>query len=528
MKPLDYTAKNHLGHRLHTAATLAERADSDELKLSTDIVIAGAGPAGLAAAYTLADLGLDVVVVEAGQFWRPAEFQRDQSWATTHMFQESGARVSRGNSIIPVASGHGVGGGTLVNSGICFRAPDRVLDQWVREFGADIWQRDARASLFREIEEAIGVDRTDPAVAGENAEIARRGFQGISGVEHGYMPRNTPGCAGCGACNTGCPVGGKASADMNWLPAFLRKGGQLFADTRVTTIRTTPDDDAPGGRRAVGIQGLTRDPESDSTLLKLSVSADRVIIACGSIFSPILLARHALGDQHDHLGEHLHLHPGGSVMAKMPQSVHLWDGATQGYYAHHPSEPEIIAETYSAPLESLFSTASEIGFEAMNFMHDLDRMAACGAIIRDHSEGTVSPGDNGKADIVYRVDSDDFKQYARGYQFVIDMFFEAGAEAVKPLVNGAEFTPSRNRAHQYVSDLRGPGGMTLYSSHPMGTCRMHADPARGVVRPSDGRLHDVLGLHVVDASVFPTALGVNPQVTIMATAVAMARGIVRG
>jgi choline dehydrogenase-like flavoprotein len=522
MKPLDYTARDHLGHRLHTAETLAGRKHGGSITLTADAVIVGAGPAGLSAAKVLAERGLDVVVLEAGSFWKPDEFQRDQAWATTRMYQEDGARVSRGNSMIPVASGHGVGGGTLVNSGICFRAPDHVLDEWVDSFGADIWRRTRRTEQFEHVEQAIGVDRTNPAIAGRNSEIARDGFGRMESVEHGYMPRNTPGCSGCGACNTGCPVGGKASADLNWLPAFLRNDGQLYADTRVESLTTDGSDEDV---RVTGVRGVTRDPETDEQLLDIEVSADRVILACGAIFSPVLLKQHRLGDEGDHLGEHLHMHPGGSVMAKMPDTVHIWDGATQGYYAHHPNETDIIAETYSAPLEALFSTASEIGIEAMDFLHDLDRMAACGAIIRDQSEGTVSPGANNKADIVYRISDRDFQLHQRGYQFVIDMFFEAGAEQVKPLVNGAEFTPSRNRAHQYVSDIRSPDGLTLYASHPMGTCRMHADPEQGVVRPDDGAMHAVEGLHIVDASVLPTALGVNPQVTIMATAIAMARQI---
>lgn len=524
MKPLDYTARQHLGHRLFTADSMDGEATPDRLHIDADVVIVGAGPAGLSAATVLARDGLDVVVIEAGQFWRPDEFERDQAWATTHMYQEDGARVSRGNSMIPVASGHGVGGGTLVNSGISFRTPDRVLDEWVEEFGADIWAHDNRQALFREVEEAIGVDSTDPSVAGRNDEVARRGFDRMDRVEHDYLPRNTPGCVGCGACNTGCPVGGKASADLNWLPELLRHDGRLFADTRVHEIRTKTRSDSTRPR-AVGVRGIMQHPDDDHDITTLDVSAERVILACGAIYTPLLLERQAILDNTDHVGEHLHLHPGGSVMAKMPDAVHIWNGATQGYYAHHRDHPDVIAETYSAPLEAMFATGSHIGFEGMDFMHDLDRLAACGAIIRDRSEGSVSQGANGKADIVYRVTADDFDRHTFGYQFVIDMFFEAGADAVKPVVNGADFTRSRNRAHQFVSDLRSPDGMTLYASHPMGSCRMHADPDQGVVRPSDGAVHGTDNLHIVDSSVLPTALGVNPQVTIMATAIAMARNM---
>ena len=51
----------------------------------------------------------------------------------------------------------------------------------------------------------------------------------------------------------------------------------------------------------------------------------------------------------------------------------------------------------------------------------------------------------------------------------------------------------------------------------MGTARMDADPRRSVVAAS-GETHDVPGLYVADSSIFPTSLGVNPMLTVMACA----------
>ena len=56
----------------------------------------------------------------------------------------------------------------------------------------------------------------------------------------------------------------------------------------------------------------------------------------------------------------------------------------------------------------------------------------------------------------------------------------------------------------------------------MGTCRMSGDKTRGVVKPT-GETWDHEGLYVSDASVFPTSLGVNPQITVMSTSVQIAR-----
>ncbi|MEE8162728.1 MAG: GMC oxidoreductase, partial [Anaerolineae bacterium] len=62
-----------------------------------------------------------------------------------------------------------------------------------------------------------------------------------------------------------------------------------------------------------------------------------------------------------------------------------------------------------------------------------------------------------------------------------------------------------------------PEQLTPVGFHPMGTCRMGGDPAVSVVGPY-GEAHTVRNLFVADASVFPSCIGVNPQLTIMAFA----------
>jgi choline dehydrogenase-like flavoprotein len=57
--------------------------------------------------------------------------------------------------------------------------------------------------------------------------------------------------------------------------------------------------------------------------------------------------------------------------------------------------------------------------------------------------------------------------------------------------------------------------------HPLGTARAHADADHGVV-DGDLRVHGAENVHVADGSAIPTAVGVNPQVTIMALATRLA------
>lgn len=72
-----------------------------------------------------------------------------------------------------------------------------------------------------------------------------------------------------------------------------------------------------------------------------------------------------------------------------------------------------------------------------------------------------------------------------------------------------------------------PPGTTFATAHQMGTCRMATSELKGVVDPT-GKVWGIEGLYVADASVFPSASGVNPMVTNMAISDWTSRGIARG
>jgi choline dehydrogenase-like flavoprotein len=63
--------------------------------------------------------------------------------------------------------------------------------------------------------------------------------------------------------------------------------------------------------------------------------------------------------------------------------------------------------------------------------------------------------------------------------------------------------------------IRAPGNTTLLSAHQMGSCRMAKSSAEGVCRPT-GQMWECDDVWICDASVLPTASGVNPMVTTLA------------
>jgi len=104
---------------------------------------------------------------------------------------------------------------------------------------------------------------------------------------------------------------------------------------------------------------------------------------------------------------------------------------------------------------------------------------------------------------------------------------------IRPNASDPEAPEGTNDAalQSWIAELRrksplNPERGMFGSAHQMGTCRMGTSPKSSVVDP-DCQVWDTEGLYVVDASVFPSASGVNPMVTNMAIADWASRNIAR-
>src|SRR6185436_7801699 len=113
----------------------------------------------------LSAAGLRVAILEEGRKYEPEELSTKPSWAYRHLYQERSTRIMSGNLYIPLPGGRAVGGSTLLNSAICFRTPERILSRWREEFGVPWADEKTLAPIFEEVEQTIGVAKTDPSQA---------------------------------------------------------------------------------------------------------------------------------------------------------------------------------------------------------------------------------------------------------------------------------------------------------------------------------------------------------------------------
>lgn len=483
-------------------------------ELEVDAVVVGAGPGGGAVSRVLAQAGWDVLVLEDGP--PRSNFKPNYFHTARYHMQESGTMLAQGAVPFPVAAGRGVGGGSLVNSAICFRTPDPVLDEWSELLGDERYRPDAMRPLFDFMEERIQVVPVTEDIAGENNMIVDRGVKKL-GLQGGLLRRNTPTCVGCGICNFGCPSGGKFSVDKNLVQDGLDAGLRIQADCRVERVLHE-------GGRAVGVLGRLHDTDTKKPLGTIAVKARKaVILSAGAIGTPRLLWLDGLARDLGPVGDTLFLHPGSAVMGKCDHAVHMWKGATQGAYVWTPDEPDILPHTLSAPPETFLPMTGKVGHEAKQLLSEINYLCGLGVMIHDHGHGSVRATSEGRASIKYTWADRDVETLKRGIVLSARVLLAGGAREVFATSFGSERHTDVDTLEQEMkrTPLR---NFSLYSAHPMGTMMMGPDRSRYVLN-SRARAHRMDGLYVADASVFPTSLGVNPQLTTMVMGTMIGHGI---
>lgn len=493
----------YLRDRVHTGL------DGD-LAVECDVIVIGTGAGGAVVGRELAEAGLAVVFVEEGRYFDRTEFTGRALQMQNKLYRRGGTTFSVGNVGIPIPLGQSVGGSTTVNSGTCYRTPERVLARWRDDYGLDELGPEALGSYFERVEAVLGVEYAKASLLGGNGRVIARGCDALGFTRHGPLKRNAPACDGQGVCCFGCPTDAKRSTNVSYIPLALRAGAELFAGAKVTRIIVD-------GGRARGVVART---ESGHTL---TVRARAVVVSCGAILTPLLLASQGLGGSSGQLGKNLSIHPATGAIAEFEEQILPWNGIPQGYAIEELHEEGILYEGAMVPLEMTMTMTPMIGPDLIRLAESYDRIASFGLMVQDTSRGSVREV-MGQAVIQYWLQDKDVAHIKRGMDVLAQVFFAAGAKVVHTPIAGFDRLTSPGDLEALRRATIRPWDLDLSAYHPLGTARMGRDPSSSVVN-QDHQVHDTEGLYVVDGAAVPSSLGVNPQVTIMALATRAAEKI---
>jgi long-chain-alcohol oxidase len=490
-------------------------------RLECDVVIVGSGAGGGAAAGVLANAGLDVIVVESGDYYDDQDFDGSELGALTRYYM--GAPTATHDQSVGLVAGSCLGGGTVVNYTTSFRTPDDVRAEWAGHGVPAFTSEDYSASLDA-VCERLGVNQehNDPSTREQKLQ------EGC--VKLGWhvdaMPRNVRRCAQgkeCGYCGLGCRVGAKQSVVKTWLVDAQAAGTRTVVRTKVGRVLVE-------GGAARGIVGQTVEG------YPVTIRARAVIVACGAIHTPALLKRSGL--QNQNIGKHLRLHPAAAVFGVFDEELKPWEGVMQALYSDQYRD---LDDGYGLKYE----TAAEhphlmIPFspwrgsrEHFLLMEGMSSTVPLGVLLRDRDGGEVRVGRDGEPIVRYKLSPFDTGHLRTGIDGAAQIFEAAGARRIfsshakwvgyEPGAGGGSGSRARFMADADAAGY-GAGQCNLNSFHIMGSARMGGSPTTAACDPT-GQTWDIRDLYVFDGSAFPTASGVNPQISIQAIAHMGARGL---
>jgi choline dehydrogenase-like flavoprotein len=496
------------------------RATKDE-RIDCDVVVVGSGAGGGTAAGVLAAAGLDVVVLEAGEYHDDADFDGGDENGFTKLYAM--APSSSTNGSIALVAGRGLGGGTVVNYTTSFRTPDHVREEWAA-IGADQFAGQEYTDALDAVCARLGVN-TDHDLAAPRDAMLEKGAKAL-GWNVAAMPRNVKGCdmgLECGRCGLGCRIGAKQSVAKTWLADAAAAGARLYVGARA--VRVLIDNG-----RANGVEARTPDGH------RLTVKSRAVVVSAGAIQTPALLKRSGL--KNENVGKHLRLHPVTALMALFDEDVSPWVGSMQSRYVDEHTDLDgdgygVLYETGPAtPALAAVFVGWEGGRHHLARMQELRHLVPMALLVRDKdSVGSVKVGRDGEAIVHYKLSSHDERHLWRAHEGAARMAEAAGAKRVYSSHQKAVvYEPGRGTVDRFLADCRkagtAPGRLGLASLHIMGSARMGGSAETSATNPS-GETWDVRRLFVMDASCFPTASGVNPMISIESIAYMNAQRLAR-
>ncbi len=529
------------------------------LRLEADVCVIGSGAGGSAAAMVAAEAGRSVVVLEAGAFVTPASMTQREEQMLPRLLWEGGGRTTK-DKAVRIHQGRAVGGSTMHNINLCGRIPAPILREWTRTRGLKHLPAEAWGALYEEVEALLSVTEVPAAMVNRHNRLLLDGARAL-GWEAGRLRHNRTGCAASGYCLLGCVHDAKNNAAKVLLPRIVAAGGEVLSNCQAVAVEHE-------GGEVTGVEAAAMDPVSRRALGRITVRARTVVVAASATATPAILLRSGVPDPSVTTGRSLRIHPALLAAGEFDAPVRAWEGVPQSvectakldFEAAHP-DPDADApsarstrpnsDASAAPVRRRESTASGspprgtrtwivpafahpvgtatmipgLGADHRELLARYDRLAVFTGMLHDFTPGRVGPRGDFGLTIDLWPDADDRAELVDGMVACARLLFAAGATRVHvPTFPLTSFGPSDSLAPLEGFELT-RGGMDVTAVHPMGSVPMGDDPTTAAVG-SDGRHHHLGGLWIADGSLFPTSIGVPPQISIYAMGLHVGRALV--
>jgi choline dehydrogenase-like flavoprotein len=491
-------------------------------------VVVGSGAGGGVVAARLAARGRSVLVLEGADHQPEAEMPVSEGEAWREMLLDRGA-TSTTDLAVTILAGATLGGGTTVNWTTTIRTPRWAREEWEDAHGLAGFAGAEGDRDFALLEDEL--DLQPPTIVPPKDRLILDGARTL-GWEAAVTARNAGPCADCGGCTFGCARGSKRSGLRIHLADAERAGARILAGAGVTRLVHT-------GGVAVGVVG-----HLGPNGRPFSVRTPRVVVSAGGLRTPVVLERSGLG--HPAIGRNLHIHPTVAIAPRLSDRVEMWSGPLQAAASLEFARPGPASGLGPAHGGFVIEAAPPHPGLVMAALpwagrdDGLEQAASLAwrvpliGIIRDHGAGRVKAAASGRARIAYRLDPRDGETAQRALVEMSRLARAGGATEVLAAATPGPAWRENEDFDAFLSTLAridvGPNRLSVFSAHQMGTARSGVDPRTSATDPwgrvrADASGGLLRGAYVADGSLFPSAPGVNPMLSVMALAERVARAV---
>ena len=444
-----------------------------------DFIIIGSGASGSVLAHYLTQAGASCVMLEAGKAHTATSFPRNELYANSQLYW-GGGMDSTSNANLLFLRGKVLGGGTVVNQALLDRFDALALDEWRDKSGVSVFSEAGMARHYEAIEQQLALHTITRDEWNTNAELYVKGFEKL-GYQWGPLRRGQSDCDvknnDCMACLGGCRRNSKQSMLITFNRKAREQGLEVRTETEVSGI--------VHGKHQVAVNALEKGNP-------VTLYGRKCIVAAGTLGTNRILLRSGLDSRLPALGKNFFSHPQWMNLALFNEPVDAHKGALQAVKSNDQRFREAgfkLENVFVGPIGVTMLMPFH-GLRHQNLMEQYRYMASMEVCIRDVVPGRIRVNRKGRLAITKPIEGEDLKRGMAGVKVVREIYES---------LNAREFITSNFN----------------FSLHQMGGCAIGQSASRSVVNEGY-RVHGFDNLIIADGSVFPSAPGINPSLTIMA------------